>query len=151
MALSLEEALARVPQWLGLNDMKTTLLTDGITNQNYRIDVGGESFVLRIAGANTELLGIDRPNEYAAHQAAAALGVAPEILQFIEPEGYIVSRFIAGKPIPPEAMIQPEQLRQVAAVLRQVHAMPAIPSHFSPFRVVEAYTQTARRYGVAFP
>jgi thiamine kinase-like enzyme len=151
MALSLEEALARVPQWAGLSDLKTTLLTDGITNQNYRIDVGSESFVLRIAGANTELLGIDRHNEYDAHQAAAALGIAPEILHFIEPEGYIVSRFITGRPVPPEELARSEPLRQVAAVLRRVHAMPAIPGTFSPFRVVEDYTQTAQHYNVAFP
>lgn len=151
MALSLDEALARVPHWAGLSDLKTTLLTDGITNQNYRIDAGSESFVLRIAGANTELLGIERPNEYAAHQTAAALGIAPEILYFIQPEGYIVSRFIAGRPAPPEEMAQPERLRQVAAVLQRVHAMPAIPGTFSPFRVVEDYTQTAQRYEVTFP
>lgn len=151
MILSLAEALARVPHWAGLSDLKTTLLTDGITNQNYRIDVGSESFVLRIAGANTELLGIDRHNEHAAHQAAAALGIAPEILYFIEPEGYLVSRFVAGQPIPPEAMAQSSNVRRVTTVLRQVHAMPAIPGTFSPFRVVEDYLQTAQRYGVAFP
>lgn len=151
MALSLEEALARVPQWTGVSNLQTTLLTDGITNQNYRIDRDGESFVLRIAGANTELLGIDRHNEHAAHQAAAALGIAPEILCFIEPEGYIVSRFITGQPVSLAEMVQPETLGQVAALLRQVHAMPAIPGTFSPFRVVEDYTGTARRYGVAFP
>lgn len=151
MALSLEETLARVPQWAGMSNLQTTLLTDGITNQNYRIDVGGESFVLRIAGANTELLGIDRHNEHAAHQAAAALGIAPEILCFIEPEGYIVSRFIAGRPLPPEEIAQPENIRQVMALLRQVHSMPVIPGTFSPFRVVEDYAQTAGRYGVAFP
>jgi thiamine kinase-like enzyme len=151
MTLSLEEALARVPQWTDASDLKTTLLTDGITNQNYRIDVNDESFVLRIAGANTELLGIDRHNEYAAHRAAAGVGLAPEILYFIEPEGYLVSRFIIAKPIPPEEMARPETLRQVGAVLRQVHGLPAIPGTFSPFRVVEDYTQTAQRYGVTFP
>jgi thiamine kinase-like enzyme len=151
MTLSFEEAIARVPQFAGESGLKTTLLTDGITNQNYRIDVGSESFVLRIAGANTELLGIDRYNEHAAHLAAANMGIAPEILYFIEPEGYIVSRFIQGRPIPPEEMAQPENVRQVGAVLRQVHAMPPIPGTFSPFRVVEDYTQTAQSYGVVFP
>jgi thiamine kinase-like enzyme len=151
MTLSLKEALARVPHWAGLSDLKTTLLTDGITNQNYRIDVGDESFVLRIAGANTELLGIDRYNEHAAHQIAAAIGVAPEILYFIEPEGYIISRFITGRSLPPEEIARPENIRRVTEVIRRVHAMPAIPGTFSAFRVVEDYTQTARHYGVAFP
>jgi thiamine kinase-like enzyme len=151
MTLSLTEAIARVPRWAGATDLISTPLTDGITNQNYRIDVSGDSFVLRIAGANTELLGIDRRNEYAAHRAAAAIGVAPEILYFIEPEGYIVSRFIEGKPLPPAEMGQPDNLRRVTDTIWRVHAMPAIPGTFSPFRVVEEYTETAQRYGVTFP
>jgi thiamine kinase-like enzyme len=151
MTLSLAKAIARVPHWSDATDLKSTPLTDGITNQNYRIDVGGESFVLRIAGANTELLGIDRSNEYAAHQAAAVIGIAPAILYFIEPEGYIISRFVEGKPIPLEQMAQSENLSRVTQAIRQVHGMPAIPGTFSPFRVVEDYSQTAQRYAVTFP
>jgi thiamine kinase-like enzyme len=151
MTLSVEEAIARVPQWAGATDLKSAFLAGGITNQNYRIDVGGESFVLRITGANTELLGIDRRNEYAAHRAAADIGVAPEILYFIEPEGYIVARFIEGKPLPPPEMAQPANLRRTVEMIRHVHAMPAIPGDFSAFRVVEDYTVTAKKYGVAFP
>jgi thiamine kinase-like enzyme len=151
MTLSLAQAIARVPHWAGAAGLTSTPLTDGITNHNYRLDVGGESFVLRIAGANTDLLGINRHYEYAAHQAAAAIGVAPEILYFIEPEGYIVSRFIEGKPVPPEKMAQPDHLGRVAETLRRVHTMPAIPGTFSPFRVVEEYTKTAQSYHVIFP
>jgi hypothetical protein len=66
MIPSLEEVLARVPQWSGAKDLKVTPLGGGITNQNYRVETGEGSFVLRISGANTELLGIDREIEYAA-------------------------------------------------------------------------------------
>ena len=38
---------------------------------------------LRIAGRQTELLGIDRAAERVATEAAAALGVAPEVLAFL--------------------------------------------------------------------
>jgi hypothetical protein len=69
--------------------------------QQFRIDVGGEAFVLRIAGADTELLGINREVEYAANLAAGKLGIAPEVFYFIRPEGYLVTRFIAGRPILP--------------------------------------------------
>ncbi len=151
MTLSLAEAIARVPYWAGATDLKSSFLAGGITNQNYRIDVKGESFVLRIAGANTELLGIDRQNEYAAHRAAASVGIAPEILYFIEPEGYLVSRFVVGKPLPPPEMAQPDNLRRVIETIRRIHAMPEIPGTFSPFRVVEDYSATAKKYGVAFP
>jgi aminoglycoside phosphotransferase (APT) family kinase protein len=151
MSLSLEEAISRVPHWAGATDLQTSFLAGGITNQNYRVDVGGESFVLRIGGANTEQLGINRAYEHAANVAAAGLGIAPEVIYFIEPEGYLVTHFIAGRPLPPAEIGQSENIRRVAAALRQIHALPPFAATFSPFRTIEDYTQTAQRYNVIFP
>lgn len=151
MALTLEEALARVPQWAGASDLKATPLGGGITNRNFRIDVGGEAFVLRIAGADTELLGINREYEYAANLAAGKLGIAPEVFYFIRPEGYLVTRFITGRPILPEEICQPENIRRVMDVVRKIHSMPEIPGNFNVFRIVADYSEIARRYQVAFP
>ena len=151
MPLSLTDALARVPQWAG-QALTPTFLAGGITNKNYRVEVNGEFFVVRLVGEHTDQLGIDRQNEYAAHRAAAAIGIAPAIEYFIEPEGCLVTRFIAGRLLPPEEMRQPENLRRVAAEIRRVHALPPIPSTFSPFRVVEAYDAVARAHSVqTFP
>jgi len=151
MIPSLEEVLARVPQWSGAKGLKVTPLGGGITNQNYRVETGEGSFVLRISGANTDLLGIDREIEYAASCAAAAIGVAPEVYFFLRPEGYLITRFIQGKPVPVEEIGRPENIRRVVEVLRRVHAMPPIPGTFSPFRMVESYAEIARGYQVAFP
>jgi thiamine kinase-like enzyme len=151
MALSIEEAIARVPLLAQAANLNSTFLDGGITNQNYRVDSAEGSFVIRIGGANTELLGINRLDEYAAHQAAAGIGLAPEIVYFIEPEGYLVTRFIPGHPLPPEEIGQAENIRRVAGALQQVHVLPKISATFSPFRFVEAATEIARQYGVAFP
>ena len=48
--------------------------------------------MLRLVGEGTELLGIDREVEYAASQAAAAAGLAPEVVAFLRPEGCLVTR-----------------------------------------------------------
>ena len=151
MTLSLEEAIARVPQWAGASDLKVSPLGGGITNLNFRVDVGGESFVLRIAGADTELLGINREYEFAANLAAGKLGLAPEVVYFIRPEGYLVTRFITGRPLPPEEICEPENIRRVMEAVRKIHAMPEIPGTFSVFRTIEDYSATARRYNVVFP
>ena len=45
------------------------------------------TYVLRVAGEDTELLGIDRRAEHEATRAAAAVGVGPEVVAFVEPEG----------------------------------------------------------------
>jgi thiamine kinase-like enzyme len=151
MTLTLDEAIARVPRWRGAADLKTSPLGGGITNLNFRVDVGGDSFVLRIAGADTELLGINREYEYAANLVAGKLGIAPEVVYFIRPEGYLVTRFIAGRPLPPEEICEPESIARVMDAVRKIHAMPEIPGNFSVFRTIEDYSGTAHRYNVAFP
>ena len=151
MTLTVEQAIARVPMWQNATDIKVLPLEGGITNRNYRVDVGDESFHLRLAGENTGMLGIDREHEYGAAQVAGELGIAPEAVYFIRPEGYLVTRFIPGRPILPEELRQPENVRQVVEALRKLHATQSIPGVFNSFQVVRDYTKIARRYNVEFP
>jgi thiamine kinase-like enzyme len=151
MSLTLEEAIARVPHWAGSSDLKATPLGGGITNNNFRIDVGGESFVLRIAGADTELLGINREYEYAANLIAGKLGIAPEVYYFIQPEGYLVTRFINERPILPDEIRQPENLFRVIETVKKIHSMPPIPGCFNVFQVIRNYSEIACEYKVALP
>jgi thiamine kinase-like enzyme len=126
-------------------------LGGGITNRNFKVTVDGETFVLRVGGKDTELLGIDRSAEHAASLAAAASGVGPEVVEFVEPQGWLVTRFIAGRPVPPEEMRDPARIEQVASTLRAIHEGPPVPGSFDPFRVVEAYRETAEAHGVTAP
>ena len=82
----------------------STPLTGGVTNLNYKIDADGKSYVLRICGQDTDKLGIRRDVEYCANLAAGQLGIAPEVLYCIEPEGYLVTRFIKARRLPPESL-----------------------------------------------
>lgn len=151
MVLSLAQAIARVPSWVG-KDAHATPLGGGITNRNFRVDVAGESFVLRICGEATELVGVDRETEYVANRAAGELGIAPPVFYRILPESYLVTRFINGQPIPPEAMGKPENIWRVAQAIKQFHALPlALPTTFSPFRRVEQLAKIARERGAHFP
>jgi len=118
------------------------VLGGGITNHNFKVVAGGEAFVLRIGGRDTELLGIDRSVEYQATLAAAALGIGPEVVAFVEPEGYLVTRFVVGE-------TGRVTTAEAAALLSRLHAAPAIPGRFDAFRVVEVYAATAASRGVA--
>jgi thiamine kinase-like enzyme len=151
MALTVEEAISRVPHFVNAADLKVSPLGGGITNRNYRVEVGGEVFVLRIAGANTEMLGIDRQNEYQACRAASEAGIGPEVVYFIEPEGYLVTRFVPGRKVPPQEIRTSQSISEISRLLLKVHAMGTIPGTFSPFRIVEEYAEIAHRYQVAFP
>ena len=127
------------------------VLGGGITNHNLRVDVDGEHFVLRVAGKDTNLLGIDRTVELAATEAAAALGIGPEVVSFVEPEGWLVTRFVEGEIPSLERMREPEMLRRVAAALRTYHDGPVTPGTFDSFRVVETYRRTAEERGGQTP
>ncbi|MEN8173210.1 MAG: choline kinase family protein [Chloroflexota bacterium] len=151
MTLTIEEATARVPAWANATDLKTSPLTGGITNENFRIEVNGDVFVLRIPGADTELLGIVRATECAVSQAAGEIGIGPEVFYVIEPEGYLVTSFIEGHQPAPDELGKPQNINRVAEAVRRVHKMAPIPEIFSPFRVVEDATEIARRFGVDFP
>lgn len=152
MTLTLKEAIARVPFLAEAKDVKSTPLSGGITNLNYRIDAGGKSYVLRITGAGTERLGIRRDVEHRANLEAGRLGVAPEVVYFIEPEGYLLTRFINGKRLPPEEITRPENIVRVVRKLRLFHQRgPDLKSEFNAFRRVEMLTDVSQSKNCKFP
>ena len=146
--MRVEEMVERV--WPG-RSAQIEVLGGGITNRNFKVTLDDGVYVLRIGGKDTELLGIDRRVEHEASLAAAAAGVGPEVIAFVEPEGYLVTQFIGGAMVAPEALREPETLVRIAESLRAVHAGPPIGARFDPFRVVEAYAATAATHGVTVP
>jgi thiamine kinase-like enzyme len=145
-------ALRRLPE-LASGELTFTALSGGITNRNFLVSgaSGGDRYVLRLAGNDTHLLGISREVEHAATVTAAGVGVGPEVVAFVRPEGYLVTRFIEGRPIPEVEMRTPARLAAVGDTLRRIHDGPAIPGLFVPLRIVEAYRALALARGVAIP
>jgi len=139
-----------VPQ---LRDRAVTAspLVGGLTNRNYRIDAGGESYVLRVAGKETALLGIDRACEVACSRAAAELGVGPEVVAYLPEHDAMVQRFVPGRVLTAEELKQPAVLRRAVVALRRYHDGPPGAGSFSPFSVVRSYYGLARQRGVTFP
>jgi thiamine kinase-like enzyme len=146
--MDVEAIVARI--WPG-EEARVEVLGGGITDHNVKIDVAGGSYVLRVGGRDAELLGIDRAVEYEATLAAAAVGIGPEVVQFVEPEGVLVTRYIEGEIIPPERIRRPDSIRRVAQALRAVHNGPSLPARFISFRIVEDYRTLAFARGAEVP
>ena len=145
------EAAAAVERlWPGRR-ATVTLLPGGITNRNFRVDVDGESLVLRMAGRDTQELGIDRLAEHEASVRAAAAGIGPEVIRFAAAEGWLVTRFIAGRPIPPEEMRQRGVIARVAGALRDVHAGGPVRGTFDAHGIVDRYARLAESRGGSLP
>src|SRR2546428_10814739 len=77
-----EDAVGRVSLWRD-KEVKISSLSGGLTNENYLVEAGGQRDVMRIPGASTELLAIDRANEVHNTRAAASTGIGPAVLEHI--------------------------------------------------------------------
>ncbi len=67
---TIEEVIAAMPEWAGCR-VAAEPIGGGLTNRNYRVEVDGTPYFVRVPGPATELLAIDRANELANTRAAA--------------------------------------------------------------------------------
>jgi thiamine kinase-like enzyme len=147
---ALAATIAAIPGWDGL-EPEVTPITIGITNRNFKVDIGGESFVVRLSGKDTDLLGIDRAAENEAASAAARAGVAPEVFAYLPERSALITRFVEGSHIPEEDLEREDVLGAVVRSVRAIHDGASIPSTFPVFRIVEDYRAIAEARGVVAP
>ena len=145
------DAYAAVERLWPDRGVRVTPLSGGITNHNFRVDVDDRTFVLRIGGAQTRLLGIDRAVEYQASLRAAEVGLGPRVAAFVEDRAWLVTDFIEGQPISVEEMRAPAVIERVAKALKRFHEAAPIPGRFDSFAVVEQYRRDAEEHGVVIP
>ena len=74
----LTEVVARLSALLGPRQGGVLPLEGGITNRNFRVNFGGDDYVVRLPGKDTSLLGIDREAERLATKRAAELGLGAQ-------------------------------------------------------------------------
>jgi thiamine kinase-like enzyme len=141
-----------VQDQLGPLAAEPVALGGGITNHNFRGRFGEVEVVLRIAGRQTELLGIDRASEHVATQAAAKLGIAPAVLAFIPEHSCLVTAFVPGVPLAEAAVRQPAAMVEVARALRAFHEhAPSLPTSFDVSQIARDYVALARERGASLP
>src|SRR3954452_18558550 len=130
-------------------------LGGGITNHNLRVRYGGRDVVVRLAGKDTSLLGIDRDCERKATAAAATAGggagggVGPEVLAFLREPECLVTAFIPGRTLARDDLGRPDVIAEVAVALWEVHGGPPIPNRFSAWDVIDLYAATAAARGAS--
>lgn len=148
MTAAVEELVERL--WPGRR-VHIGRLTGGMTNANFLVDLGDEQVVVRIPGRNTGLLGIDRRHEAIANRLAASIGVAPDVLDESIDQGYLVTRFLDARPVPPSELGAEPMLEEVAVTLRLIHRAGTVEAVFDPYQVVTDYHDLAGAKGVVEP
>jgi len=122
-----------------------------MTNKNYRVQVDGISYFLRIPGKATELLSINRENEHFNTVAASQAGVSPKILYYLEPESVMVLQYLDAKTMSVPSLQSADALRKIARSLRMLHAGPTFMNDFNMFRLREFYMNVVKERGVRIP
>ena len=144
-----ERAARRVPGWERLA-LAIEPITTGLTNRNFRVTLpDGTTWVIRLPGERTEVLGIDRAGEAAAAARADELGVGPPVLGALPGVGTLVTRFVAGHHLEPDAFAS--RFDAVIPLIRRFHDSGPITGRFPVFRIVEAHARDAAALGVPVP
>ena len=144
----LEEILQRLEPSLGALSGEPAPLSGGITNHNFRVTLGGEQYVVRVHGKDTQLLGIDREAEQLASETAAALAIAPALLA--AHADCLVTRFVPSDPV--SAREVAERAEEIARALRSFHdSSTVLPARFWVPDLLEQYGARMRARGVRAP
>jgi len=114
--MSLAERVAKLPFWS--QEVEPKPLTGGITNTNFVVAQGDEKFVVRM-GHDIPMHGVMRFNELAACHAGFACGISPEVV-YTEP-GFMIMRFVEGKTLKQEDVIQQSYLERILPVIKVCH------------------------------
>ena len=125
----------------------------GLSNRNFRVVFEADDWVVRLASANAEQLGISRVAEGEALRLAHAAGLGSEIVHHQLPEGHLVSRFVNAQAFSeaPEEYRKPATLARVIDTVKRLHQMPAIKHLFDPFDRIRAAFRRAAEHDVPLP
>ncbi len=147
---TIDEVIARIPEWRG-RAVHAAPLAGGLTNTNYRVVVDGTPYVVRIPGASTELLSVNREHEYYNTRAAAQAGVGARIVHYLPDIPVMVLECIEGTTMTSARLREPDQIRRIAQATRALHAGPAFINTFNMFRTMDFYLEIVRRHGFRIP
>ncbi len=146
----IEEVVSKVSDWQG-RDVQIQLLSGGLTNTNYKVLVDGKPFFIRVPGAGTELLAIDRNNEYHSCKAAADAGVGPKILYHFPEYSVMVLEFLDGKTMSKDLLNESGMPTRMARAIKQLHAGERFLLDFNMFRLTEYYLGLCKERNIKIP
>jgi len=148
--MAIQEVATRVPGWAG-REIRISSIAAGLTNQNFRVEVHGRPFFVRLPGASTDLLAVDRANELHNTRAAAEAGVGPKVVHHDPETGALVLDWIDGRTMSNQAFAEPGTPARIAGSLRKLHAAPRFRDDFDMFRLTEYYLSVVDGRSIRIP
>jgi thiamine kinase-like enzyme len=150
MIPTIDQVIAAIPAWTG-RTVRSVPIPAGLTNHNYQVAVDGVPLFVRIPGAGTGLLAVDRANELHNTQAAAEAGVGPRVVHALPDWDVFVLEWVHGRTMSNDAFAAPDAPTRIAATLRQLHAGPRFRDDFDMFRTAERYLRVVDERNIPIP
>ena len=88
------EAIKEIEDWKG-EDIKYEQVIGGITNHNWKVNVAGKAYFVKIPGKGTDVF-IDRNNAHIANIIAAEEDIGPSVHYYFEDTGIEVFEWLEG-------------------------------------------------------
>ncbi|MCK6584251.1 MAG: phosphotransferase family protein [Anaerolineales bacterium] len=146
----IEKAVEKIEDWKG-KQISIHPLSGGLTNTNYKVEVDGAPFFVRVPGESTELLAIDRANEHHNARAASQAGVAPKVLHHVPEYNVMVTEFIHGETMSKDSLNAPGMPTRMAQAIKKLNEGPRFLRDFNMFRLTEYYLSLCRDRDIKIP
>ncbi|MFO0866965.1 MAG: phosphotransferase [Gemmataceae bacterium] len=146
--ISIEQVVEQIPDWAG-RSVVVKPLGGGLTNAIYRVEVDDVPYVVRVPGASTELLEIDRDNEH--HTCARQPRASVRVAYFLADANVTVLEFIRGETMTIPLLHRPHMPTRMAQALKQLHSGPRFLRDFNMFRLIEQYFRIVQQRNIRIP
>jgi thiamine kinase-like enzyme len=146
----IEEVVTKIPDWEGKN-ISISPLSGGLTNSNFKVEVDGTAYFVRVPGASTELLAVNRENEYHNSKAAYEAGVGPKVLYHLSEYDVMVLEFLNGKTMSKDSLNEPGMPTRMAQAIKKLNAGPRFLLDFNMFRLTEYYLSLCKDREIKIP
>ena len=146
----IEEVVQKIPDWKGKN-VSIQPLSGGLTNSNFKVEVDGIPYFVRVPGESTELLAIDRRNEYHNSKAAFEAGVGPKVIHHLPDYNVMVLELLGGKTMSRESLNAAGMPARMAQAIKKLNAGPRFLLDFNMFRLTEYYLKVCKERDIRIP
>ena len=121
--------ISEVPGFESNTNLTFRYLAEGITNENYWLNINGFEYILRINNPDSERIGLNRDTEIKIMSEVSSLNFTPEHIFYSQKSNFYFSKWITGKIWSNNDLQKQINLNRLAQRLKQLHN---IPSHSFP-------------------
>jgi len=146
----INEIVAKIKDWQG-KELLIEPISGGLTNTNYRIQVDGIPYFVRVPGESTNLLAVDRKNEYHNSKAAAQAGIGPRVVYHLPEYDVMVLEFLEGQTMSKAKLNARGMPKRIAESIKILHSAPRFLTDFNMFRLTEYYLEICNKRDFQIP